>query len=51
MKQDKFEKFVSENLKEFDELEPSMQIWEQIDKKIQPKKPNLFLKLVLPIQS
>ncbi len=45
MKQDKFEKFVSENLKEFDELEPSMQIWEQIDKNIQPKKPNLFLKI------
>lgn len=45
MKQDKLEKFVSENRQAFDELEPSMQNWEQIDKNVQPKKPNLFLKI------
>ena len=45
MKQDKLEKFVSENRQAFDDLEPSMHNWEQIDKNIQPKKPNLFLKI------
>ncbi|MBI5540633.1 MAG: hypothetical protein HY951_11280 [Bacteroidia bacterium] len=45
MKQDKLERFVSENKQAFDELEPSMQIWEQIDKSIKPKKPNLFIKI------
>lgn len=45
MKQDKLEKFVSENRQAFDELEPSMQNWEQINKNIQPKKSNLFIKM------
>ena len=45
MKQDKLEKFVSENRQAFDEFEPSLQNWEQINKNIQPKKPNLFLKI------
>ena len=37
MKQDKLEKFVSENRQAFDEFEPSLQNWEQINKNIQPK--------------
>ncbi|OFX28232.1 MAG: hypothetical protein A2X08_14355 [Bacteroidetes bacterium GWA2_32_17] len=45
MKQDKLEKFVSNNRQAFDKFEPTIEIWKQINNNIQHKKPNLFIKI------